>query len=105
MNSFLKGQILAEIRNPENKIKRHEHASGEQIAVFGPTDHILFDVFNGPDKHSFKVGGEEVHVDDKDFEEIILELHICYASDVESAAFKEKKPKVSSDIFRNKKQK
>lgn len=105
MNSFLKGQILAEIRNPINKIQRYKVGADEQFAVISPTGRVIVDVVNDPDKYLCRVGGEEMNIDKKDFEDIMMEFRICYAPNVGGAVFEEQRPKISPDVFRIKKEK
>ena len=105
MNAFLKGQIINEIRNPDNTIKRHESASAEQLIVMSSGGRVLIEVLTGGNKRMLKIGGEEIAVDDKDFNEIVTELHICYASDMAQEEFQDKRHTASASIFRIKKEK
>lgn len=99
MNQFLKGQIFNEIRKPNNKIKRYEQPDGEEMIVTSSFGRVLIDVMKSGDKRIIKVGGQEVVADDKDFEEIMLELHICYASEMKQNDFDDGKPKISGSVF------
>ena len=105
MNIAFKNQIIKEIRNPHNKITRFEHDFGEEMTVIAPTKRVLIEVFNSKDEKMLKVGGEQIVVDDKEFEEILLELHICYSSEMPVQDFQERKNVASVGIFRIKKEK
>ena len=99
MNRVFKSQVIAEIRKPSNKIKILKRPSGEEISVVSSTGRTIIEVFKADDKKLLKIGGEEIIVDDKDFDDIELELNICYASDMKQSAFDDGKPKIPMNIF------
>ena len=105
MNSFVKGQILSEIRDLKNTIQRNKVGSEEQFVLLSPTGRVMVDIVNTPDKYLCRVGGEEMNIDKKDFEDIMMEFRICYAPNVGGALFEEQRPKISPDVFRIKKEK
>ena len=79
MNPYVKGQIITEIKNPENTPKRFARMGDEEMTLTSPTGRVMIEIFNDWDNgygHWLKIGGEEIAVGDKDFDEIATALRV-----------------------------
>lgn len=96
MNAFVKGQIITEIKNPANKVKRIARMGDEEMSVIAPTGRVLIEIFNDWDSgmgYFLKLGGEKIDVDLADFTEIASALRVrcCNKDSVEKLSAKDKK--------------
>ena len=79
MSPYVKGQIITEIKNPANTAKRFARMGDEEMTLTSPTGRVMIEIFNDWDSgygYLLKIGGEQITVEDKDFDEIATALRV-----------------------------